>query len=124
MPIFQDDDDELAQNRVPPIEQRTKTPPRSTTPSESAFLRRKLSEESIRTELCEGPLPDSLEEPSIYANEDLNIHSPPPLHGTTDRLEYIERLKRGESPSWVSAGKVRECVFEDIVLPANHLPPL
>jgi hypothetical protein len=121
MPIFQDDDDELAQNGVPTPERRTTTPPSSKTPSDSVSIRRKLSEESIRTELCEGPLPDSLEKPSTLPEESSNSCFAPPLHGTTDRLEYIERLKRGESPSWPQVGKVGEVVFIALFVPANLL---
>ena len=56
-------------------------------------LSRKLSEESIRTELCEGPVPDSPARPM----------TPEQFAPTTcsDRAELIERLKRGESPTWV-----------------------
>ncbi|GAP86273.1 putative succinate dehydrogenase [Rosellinia necatrix] len=67
-------------------------------------LSRKLSEESIRTELCEGPVPDSPLPPSPP--------SPPLLHrdrddispssaACTDRADLIQRLKRGESPAWI-----------------------
>ncbi|KAK4193774.1 hypothetical protein QBC35DRAFT_371195 [Podospora australis] len=52
-------------------------------------LRRQLSEESIRTELCEGPIPDS---PPVETSVS---------HPVSDRAELIERLKRGESPTWV-----------------------
>ena len=55
-------------------------------------LTRKLSEESIRTELCEGPVPDSPPRP-ITPEQDVVTCS--------DRAELIERLKRGESPTWV-----------------------
>ncbi|KAI0140082.1 hypothetical protein F4776DRAFT_615407 [Hypoxylon sp. NC0597] len=54
-------------------------------------LRRKQSEESISTELCEGPIPDS---PAPRTPE----RSPPTE--CSDRSELIERLKRGESPTW------------------------
>ena len=85
MPIFQDDlhpDDPLPDPAAVP------EPPPPT-------LARKLSEESIRTEFCEGPVPDS---PKPAA-------SPQDEHGlsnaTSDRAELIERLKRGESPTWI-----------------------
>ncbi|KAI8945791.1 hypothetical protein F4801DRAFT_567103 [Xylaria longipes] len=73
-------------------------------------LSRKLSEESIRTELCEGPVPD---------NSPLPLPLPLPPHpyphpaqspdqgnasspvACTDRADLIERLKRGESPTWI-----------------------
>lgn len=89
MPIFQDDfEQELRPPDVPPSEPISiqQTPAR---------LARRLSEESIRTELCEGPVPDS------------PPHAPPktpeqePSTEVSDRAELIERLKRGESPTWV-----------------------
>lgn len=57
------------------------------------LLRPRPSEESIRTEFCEGLLQ---EHPKSTSPE-------PELCPTTtsDRAELIERLKRGESPTWV-----------------------
>lgn len=55
-------------------------------------LSRKLSEESIRTELCEGPILDSPQRPKTPEQEDSKC---------SDRAELIERIKRGESPTWV-----------------------
>lgn len=55
-------------------------------------LSRKISEESIRTELCEGPIPDSPPRPRTPQREDTKC---------SDRAELIERIKRGESPTWV-----------------------
>jgi hypothetical protein len=66
-------------------------------------LGRRVSEESIRTELCEGPLPDSPKDaspPVSPGNSDLS-------HATSDRAELIERLKRGESPTWIPNRHVR-----------------
>ncbi|KND88765.1 Uncharacterized protein C3H8.04 [Tolypocladium ophioglossoides CBS 100239] len=54
---------------------------------------RRLSEESLRTELCEGPIPDSPTHPSTPRSEDDGA--------TSNRTELIERLKRGESPTWI-----------------------
>jgi hypothetical protein len=56
-------------------------------------LHTKVSEESIRTELCEGPLLDS---PRSSTPERI----PEEATAVTDRAELIERLKRGESPTW------------------------
>lgn len=86
MPIFQDDlERELASREASsdPIPIERPAPP---------LLSRKLSEESIRTELCEGPIPDS-PPPKTPEQE-----SAAPI---SDRAELIERLKRGESPTWV-----------------------
>ncbi|KAI1747545.1 hypothetical protein F4782DRAFT_520728 [Xylaria castorea] len=65
-------------------------------------LSRKLSEESIRTELCEGPVPDSPPFPPlphVAQNPDQGNTSSPAA--CTDRADLIERLKRGESPAWI-----------------------
>lgn len=59
-------------------------------------MRRRVSEESIRTDLCEGPIPDSpppLKSPTPPEK--------PPSNAVSDRAELIERLKRGESPTWI-----------------------
>ena len=62
-------------------------------------LSRRASEESIRTELCEGPIPDSPPKaPSPEQGADIAV---------SDRAELIERLKRGESPTWVPNRHVR-----------------
>lgn len=56
-------------------------------------LNHRLSEESIRTELCEGPILDSPPKP-VTPERTLN-------NVVSDRAELIERLKRGESPTWI-----------------------
>lgn len=58
------------------------------------WLTRRLSEESLRTELCEGPVPDTPPKPSTPEHPSVS-------HAVSDRAELIERLKRGESPTWV-----------------------
>ncbi|KAI9890938.1 MAG: hypothetical protein M1814_003439 [Vezdaea aestivalis] len=59
-------------------------------------MHRKQSDESIRTEFCEGP---------VLFHEALNDDTiPPPLDSgppVSDRQELIDRIKRGESPTWV-----------------------
>jgi hypothetical protein len=62
-------------------------------------LSRRVSEESIRTELCEGPIPDS---PPKAATPEPGVEN-----AVSDRAELIERLKRGESPTWVPNRHVR-----------------
>ncbi|TGJ82597.1 hypothetical protein E0Z10_g6156 [Xylaria hypoxylon] len=70
-------------------------------------LSRKLSEESIRTELCEGPVPDSPHSPHSPPLPSLPLAQTPEqadsssLATCTDRADLIERLKRGESPTWI-----------------------
>lgn len=62
-------------------------------PGMGRWLSRRLSEESIRTELCEGPVPDS---PRTLATTERSVP-----HAVSDRAELIVRLKRGESPTWI-----------------------
>ncbi|KAI0110105.1 hypothetical protein F4814DRAFT_425790 [Daldinia grandis] len=57
----------------------------------SSTLRRKQSEESISTELCEGPILDGPVPQTPEQNSPTEC---------SDRSELIERLKRGESPTW------------------------
>lgn len=71
-------------------------------------MERKVSEESIRTELCEGPVPDSPEDERPFATAGLASNFKfPQTAGTSDRVELIERLKRGESPTWLPNRDVR-----------------
>jgi hypothetical protein len=96
MPIFQDD---FGGGQDPPPTKPTTRPP--TSPVNENVLVRKLSEDSIRTDLCEGPLRESLEEePNMLAGDVLSGHGTTGF-GTSDRGELIERLKRGESPTWL-----------------------
>ncbi|KAL6898384.1 hypothetical protein GGI43DRAFT_409043 [Trichoderma evansii] len=85
MPIFQDDID-----NVPPAS----SPSGSLSIEPAGSRSRRFSEESLQLELCEGPVPDSPEaRPSIpKSDEETRI---------SDRAELIQRLKRGESPTWV-----------------------
>ncbi|KAK0746630.1 hypothetical protein B0T18DRAFT_155967 [Schizothecium vesticola] len=59
-------------------------------------MRRRVSEESIRTDLCEGPIPDS--PPALKSP---TPPEKPPSNAVSDRAELIERLKKGESPTWI-----------------------
>jgi hypothetical protein len=57
---------------------------------------RRLSEESIRTELCEGPVPDS--PPRSKTPERIEGAE----NAISDRASLIERLKRAQSPpTWI-----------------------
>ncbi|KAK8119480.1 uncharacterized protein PG998_004106 [Apiospora kogelbergensis] len=98
MPIFQED---LEREEVPLERTAMASSPSSFCPeaprSHGRTLVRKPSEESIRTELCEGPVPDS-PRPST-PEKILEGEDPTPC---TDRAELIERLKRGESPTWIA----------------------
>jgi hypothetical protein len=102
MPIFQDD---LGCDRgtTPPKPGITPLP---NSPLDRNQMARKASEESIRTELCEGPLPDSPDN-KAPANGDLKTDFAFPILGTSDRVELIERLKRGQSATWLPNRNVR-----------------
>ncbi|TGO25928.1 hypothetical protein BPAE_0070g00480 [Botrytis paeoniae] len=97
MPIFQDD---LGDGReILPI-QKSKMTPVSMSPPERRTIMRKDSEESIRTELCEGPVPDTPEGSKTIPTLGLDTSFKNSYSGTSDREDLIERLKRGESSSW------------------------
>ncbi|KAK8090739.1 hypothetical protein PG994_000244 [Apiospora phragmitis] len=97
MPIFQEDSE-----REVPIEKPAMASPPSPLGSGAPHLHgrslaRQPSEESIRTELCEGPIPDSPRPTTPEKTSEGEDPTP-----CTDRAELIERLKRGESPTWVA----------------------
>ena len=81
---------------------------------------RRPSEESIRTEFCDGPI-----------LEDNAPHAPSSVQevqgGTVDKMvigdrgELIERIKRGESPTWVPSRTVSKEHFSLLLssLPFN-----
>lgn len=96
MPIFQDD---LAGGHVSPTKPAKNNLPDS--PLKEIPMTRKLSEESIRTELCEGPLLDPPEEGRQSPVGTLDTSLDFPIHATSDRIELISRLKKGESPTWL-----------------------
>ena len=99
MPVFHDPDRRLAVAK----EEKQLSPPSA----RPAVFMRKPSEDSIRTEFCDGPEPDppnwiaALEEKAdkMTGRENGNC--------TSDRAELIERIKRGESPTWVPSQTVR-----------------
>ncbi|TLD24204.1 hypothetical protein PspLS_06835 [Pyricularia sp. CBS 133598] len=81
------------EGRPPSPEEQEMVLPQPVRISVAQQLARKLSEESIRTDLCEGPVDSP---PAAHSPQ------PPDQAATTsDRAELIERLKRGESPTWV-----------------------
>ncbi|OAA54020.1 hypothetical protein ISF_08500 [Cordyceps fumosorosea ARSEF 2679] len=89
MPIFQEDIDHsrplLNPNR----------PSRLVDDDDDSLLRlRRLSEVSLPVELCEGPIPDTPEQRPETPDNQNESHM-------LDRSVLIERLKRGESPSWI-----------------------
>ena len=72
------------------------------------MIARKDSEESIRTELCEGLVPDTPEEEKNIPALELDTSFGFPYNGSSDRGELIERLKRGDSPNWLPNRNVCE----------------
>ena len=68
--------------------------------SRDAAVMRRPSEESIRTQFLDGPLPECDVEPTSPTQEVLTAMTDANL-GISDRVELIERIKRGESPTWV-----------------------
>jgi hypothetical protein len=93
MPMFHDPDrplDELGKKLILP---------------EPIMIERRLSEESIRTEFCDGPILDDLN-PDPPINEALESSMIASVE-VSDRAELIERLKRGESPTWIPNRKVK-----------------
>lgn len=97
MPIFQDD---IGSGRNTPPEELEASPPLNS-PLDRSQIVRKVSEESIRTDLCEGPLPDNPGNKEEDFATDLNTDLAFPILGTSDRVELIERLKRRQSATWL-----------------------
>lgn len=84
----------------------------SVAPTESENMQlesmvRKVSEKSIRTELCDGPVPDDPTwDKARGVEKDMMSYSHVGTC-TSDRIELMERIKRGESPTWVPKQSVR-----------------
>lgn len=93
MPIFSDDLERRESAAVKDNAMSSPPKPFHLEDHNDRILARKLSEESIRTELCEGPIPEDSPRPKTPENEATTTCS--------DRAELIERLKRGESPTWI-----------------------
>ena len=62
---------------------------------------RKPSEESIRTEFCDGPEPDPPNWIRALEDKAANMAAREEENRTSDRAELMERIKKGESPTWV-----------------------
>lgn len=97
MPIFQDD---LGGGRERPPEEVSSSTS-SPSPLSNTDLRRKASEESIRTDLCEGLILNSpvRQAGSPLESADAFVFA---FSSKIDRVELIQRLKRGDSPSWLA----------------------
>jgi hypothetical protein len=104
MPIFQEDIGR-GQKKPPPTEPTIS--PRLNSPPPVNMVTRKLSEESIRTELCEGPLFDSPGYPEAGLCADPEPNFAFPGRETSDRELFIEELKRGKNKAWWPNHEVR-----------------
>ncbi|MCJ1305686.1 hypothetical protein MMC08_008502, partial [Hypocenomyce scalaris] len=89
MPIFHDPDQPFLSKAIP-----------APKPVEFDSTMRRLSEESIRTEFCDGPIMDTDMDNTSPVDAGKAAPTGRTLH-TSDRGELIERIKRGESPTWV-----------------------
>ncbi len=69
---------------------------------------RRRSEESIRTEDCEGPVLDTPVENDPTMEENVTAGSSGGEAICSDRAELIERLKKGEAPQWIPNQSVRD----------------
>ncbi|KAM3479610.1 hypothetical protein MY5147_001665 [Beauveria neobassiana] len=100
MPIFQEDIDHARPPLGQPLLSLPSLPQSAARLVDDAPLGpRCLSEESLPVELCEGPIPDS----------PVKCFQTPENHNGShilDRTELIERLKRGESPSWIPSRRL------------------
>lgn len=102
MPIFQDDlgDSQNIATRAPSPAKPAVTR-LSKSPEGGNVMERRFSEESIRTDLCEGLVPDSLEDERQFPTASLTSNFKSSASSISNRVELIERLKRGESPTWL-----------------------
>ncbi|CAH0048631.1 unnamed protein product [Clonostachys solani] len=113
MPIFQADlscsSDTVHHPSQP--EPGPETTPEAITIPHAASKSRRLSEESLRTELCEGPVLESPRESPFHTPADDST-------ATANRAELIERLKRGQSPTWIPNRHVRHFLPTDTSITA------
>lgn len=89
MPIPQDPDQQLSRAYKPEEH-----------PQHHVDMRR-LSEESVRTEDCDGPIPDTAMDQSTLPTRNEARVSNRGEAICSDRAELMERIKRGESPTWI-----------------------
>ena len=89
MPIHQDPEQQLAK-----VYKQEESPQRHVN-------MRRLSEESIRTEYCDGPVPENAVDSVVIQTGGEGRDSNNGEAICSDRAELIERIKRGESPTWI-----------------------
>lgn len=99
MPIFQDPDLRLANDKEQ--KEASKKAPTSSLPT------RRPSEESIRTEFCDGPEPEVPQWITALEDQAIAIGGTDQATSTGDRAELIKRIKSGESPTWLPSEAVR-----------------
>ena len=70
-------------------------------------LRNRDSDESIRTEFCDGPLPEDLpSKPADSLNFPIFVEPQEERPVSQSRQDLIARIKRGENPTWAPSTKV------------------
>lgn len=79
-------------------------------------IMRRSSKDSIRTEFCDGSVPDADGKVILPLENVVAAISDTKLE-TSDRAELIERIKRGESPTWIPTGTVSQ-IFPSMPLNA------
>ena len=99
MPVFHDPELRLASDK----EEKGVS---EKSPSLPATMRRP-SEESIRTEFCDGPEPEVPRWTTHLENQATAIDGKEQATSTSDRAELIKRIKSGKSPTWVPSEAVR-----------------
>lgn len=97
MPIFHDPDLRLASDEE---EKEAVEQTKPFTPM------RRLSEESLRTEFCDGPEPGFPQRIISRENGTSIVTGKDNGNTTSDREDLIKRIKRGESPTWIPSAAV------------------
>ena len=69
-------------------------------------LKSRESDESIRTEFCDGPVLDDVSGPFSHSLSFPDAPDQQQRPVSSSRQDLIERIKRGESPTWVPKSKV------------------
>lgn len=69
------------------------------------------SKESISTQVCDGPMPDASASWDMVQKEVVSLRKDGSDYSrsevcTSDRNELMERIKRGESPTWIPSQTV------------------